>query len=308
MKKNTRTAALLVVVCLSILGVGASSPFTSSSNLNQRLEELEKQNVALRQEVADLKIKVDILTDRVNQACAGSGQGLSMSPGRSPRSGPSSNPGVPDLRVVRLSPETTPPNLPRGKLIVEHEDAESPSVLEHNANSGGAPLPGTNYVPLPDPETTMKPGSEPSITEQTMPASPGPSTPAPASTARDEPSAYQEIKSLIDQGDKDGATPFLEQYLKAYPKGIHVSEVASWLGDNYFSRNEYQKAIKTFSLVTEDHPESNQAPDALFKIGLSWLELNQASKGAAALREVKVLYPFSSAAEQAEQKLKSCCQ
>jgi TolA-binding protein len=60
-------------------------------------------------------------------------------------------------------------------------------------------------------------------------------------------------------------------------------------------------------IVTENHYESDFAPEALYEIGLAYLELGQPEEAGSALREIRILYPFSETAEKAQELLSTCC-
>lgn len=313
--KKVRIAGLGMAVCVAVLCTGANTSYSTSpkKDVLERLEELEKQNAALTQQVNDLKTRVELLTERVNTLYARLPSGnVAGGPAAGSSGG---NAGVPgDLEVVRLSPEPNqrtgpasppPSNRPRGRVIVI--DSNNPTA----ANSDPAqPLPGTNYVPLPDPETTMAPppAGERSPSGPKPTGSPPPmASPSSPASARDEASLFQEIKKLVQENRRAEAVPLMETYLKQFPKGPHMDAVAYWLGEEKFARGDYEAAIKSYRLVTENRPESNYAPEALYKIGLALLELSRRDEAAEVLEEVKILYPFSEAAVKAEQKLASCC-
>jgi TolA-binding protein len=302
MKKKRRLAAFTAAICLSILCMGAANPFQSSSRKEQqkRLETLEKQNADLRQQVIDLKMKLDILTQRVNASCGGPAGGATFT--SDDLTITAAPPSVPGLEVVRLKPESREPAKPKGRLIVTRSDPESTVLVEH-----GVPLPGTSYVPLPDPETTLgadgannKSGAAP----VTTPMARASTSPVPA---RDEISAFNPIKELVDEGKADEAAPLMEEFLKQYKNGAHEDRVAYWLGTHLVRQGRHGEAVKTLKIVTENHYESDFAPEALYEIGQAYLELGQPEEAGSALREIRILYPFSETAEKAQELLSTCC-
>jgi TolA-binding protein len=316
MKRKTRWAVIGTILGLALLCLGASNPlekFTppNTGSMKGRVEELEKQNAALQQQVADLNRKLNILSQRVNAGCGGGGEaGAFNSDGGS--SGYMKE--APGLSVVRLQPEGKVPGgpgseEPKGRLMVQ--SSSNPEAANLIANH--QPLPGTNYVPLPDPALAVS-------TEGAAagPASPAPApvlaTPAPAPSgpkpapSPNEVAAYDDIRALVAQSKLDDARPLMESYLQSYPGGSHEAEVANWLGMNLFTAGDYAKAIENLKLVTDKHYESAVAPDALYIIGLCYFEQNKTKEAGDAFRDVKKLYPFSKAAQLAETKLATCCQ
>jgi len=296
---NARIAGSAVLLSILCLGAG---PFSfsglSKKELAERVEILEKQNAELRTQVSDLSRKVGLLAQKVNMACL-------KDAGARTLAGPASKE-IPDLEVVRISPEGLARERerikPRGKLIVAHSDGESMSLIEH-----GAPLPGTDYVPLPDPAGTVsrKGGAEAGAR---VPAMARPEKGAENQAGQEESSAsFENIRELVDKGEQARAAPFMQKYLEENPGGPKEDMVAFWMGQHLFNEGDYKRAIEYYRIVTERHVESDSAPEALYKTGLCWLELERTEEAADALREVKILYPFSQAAKQAEDKLLSCC-
>ena len=301
MMKMTRMGALAGVICLSALCLSADiTPRPVHKNSAERIEALEAQNIELRKQIAELNQKIEILTSRVNESCGG---GRSFG-AENITTGPA--PSVPGLSVVRLQPNgsasagapAAPPARGKGRLIVTSSNEESALLVEH-----GAPLPGTNYVPLPDPAGPPAPSAEPKPAG-TMAMAENAAAPSPPAN---EAAAFKQIKELLGSGKTDEAVPLMEDYLKRHARGAHEDEVAYRLGDYLFSQGEYARAIPVLRQVTENHPESSWAPDALYKVGLSYLELDKTSEAESALQEVGILYPFSEAAGKAAKKLEACC-
>ena len=63
------------------------------------------------------------------------------------------------------------------------------------------------------------------------------------------------------------------------------------------------RAISSFLKLVDRYPQGNKAPDALFKIGLSYSQLKNPEKATEFLTRVMDNYPFSSAAKQAKTTL-----
>lgn len=305
MMNKTRALILSAMMAFSLLCIAADSPFQiiSKRELLNRIEQLEHQNFALRQDLSDLNRRMEVLTERVNSM---TGPGTARAPGAS-----SMPQGVPDLEVVVINPNQAKvaPPAKRGRVFIQGSDGDHSMLIEHRS-----PLPGTNYIPPPDPETAgtrPAPAPKPAAPPATPPP-PAPSVAAPKpppSPSPDEGSAYKELKALWEKGEEDQALPLMEAYVRDHRRGAHIDEVAYLLGEEFYQRGEHDKAIRYLRVVADERPESTRyAPEALFLIGLCHLELGQLEPAADALREVKILYPFSEAAVKADQELASCCQ
>ncbi len=313
MRYTNRAAVVAVVVTASILSMGANpfKPTKSSKNdVLERLEILEKQNAELRKQVADLSTKVELLTARLN-GTSGFSSGSSYEMNDFASSAPPPN--LPGLDVVRLKPEGAQPatTRPKGKLIIAHSSDSSASLIESPRSS--SPLPGTNYVPLPDPAETMAMpvSSNNGVKSENISSYSSAPAQAPAPepvSSPGESAAYQSIKEKIESGDSGQARPLMEDYLKNHGGGANEDRVAFWLGEDHFANGDYSRAKDVYSIVTERHPASEAAAESLYKIGLCHLELGRPTAASESFREVKLLYPFSEASNKADAKLKECCQ
>ncbi len=77
-----------------------------------------------------------------------------------------------------------------------------------------------------------------------------------------------------------------------------------WIGECYYSKKEYGKAIEEFNKVLKNHPKSEKAPGARLKIGYSYLNEKNKAKAKEHLNRLIKDYPSSREAELAREKLK----
>ena len=309
--KMMRLQALSGAICLSMLCLSAdSTPKPIFRSQSARLEEVEKQNLELKKQVAELNEKLDILTRRVND-CAAGGSASTNFGDESVSRGPAPNV-PPGMETVRIRPEsssvlTGPGTVPSsnrvkpGVVIVTSSDEDSTTIAPQSG-----PIPKTNYVPLPDP---ANPSSPPPVLAYPSASSSVPAASAPAansaSLAAGEAAAYKQLKDMWSSERTDQAVPLMEEYLKKHPKGAHEDEVAYHLGDYYFNQGEYPKAAQAFRVLRETHYTSNLAPDAIYKLGLCYEKMGMAKEAQEALEEVESIYPFSDAAPKATRELQS---
>ena len=68
-------------------------------------------------------------------------------------------------------------------------------------------------------------------------------------------------------------------------------------------KRDYRSALGAFQAVLQRFPDSPKGPDAMLKVGLSQIELNQQAEGRATLQRLVDTYPQSSAARLAQQRL-----
>lgn len=76
-----------------------------------------------------------------------------------------------------------------------------------------------------------------------------------------------------------------------------------WVGETYYSKKEYEKAIEAFQRVLDKYPQSEKVPPALFKTGLAAAELGDTKKAREALKQVIDRFSTSDEAKLAKIKL-----
>lgn len=75
------------------------------------------------------------------------------------------------------------------------------------------------------------------------------------------------------------------------------------IGDSYFNEKQYRAAVLEYQKVRETWPRSRYLPDALYKLGLSFLQLGLRDEARAFLQEA-AKYPAQEAGKLAAAKLK----
>ncbi|MGH8457572.1 MAG: tol-pal system protein YbgF, partial [Stenotrophobium sp.] len=93
--------------------------------------------------------------------------------------------------------------------------------------------------------------------------------------------------------------------LDKWPNGHYADSASYWMGEAYYVKRDYKSALAAFQSVLDKYPGSTKAPDAMLKVGLTQLELNQVDQGRATLRKVIQTYPNANAASLARQRLDS---
>ena len=76
-----------------------------------------------------------------------------------------------------------------------------------------------------------------------------------------------------------------------------------WLGESYYGKKDFSRAIDAYDQVQLNHPASEKVPAALLKKGYAYLALKDRKKAASALKQVIDLYPKSPEANKAMDKL-----
>ena len=78
-----------------------------------------------------------------------------------------------------------------------------------------------------------------------------------------------------------------------------------WMGESYYDRGLWRKALQTFQQVIQNYPLENKVPDAMLKLGLCQKQLNNIRQAREILLQVAELYPKSPVARIAQDRLKT---
>jgi tol-pal system protein YbgF len=76
-----------------------------------------------------------------------------------------------------------------------------------------------------------------------------------------------------------------------------------WLGECFYDRKDYASAVREFRKVIEHYPSGNKVPDALLKVGYSYLLLGSTEAGKQTLLQLQRSYPRHEAAGLAAARL-----
>ena len=123
------------------------------------------------------------------------------------------------------------------------------------------------------------------------------SAPLPSDAQKRE---YQQAYGLIKEKRFDEAINSLHLFIEHYPEGELAGNAYYWLGEVYLVLPQLEQAKQAFSVVVSAFPQHRKAPDALFKLGVSYDRLQDPAKSEQFLNEVQLKFPESTAAKLAK--------
>lgn len=128
---------------------------------------------------------------------------------------------------------------------------------------------------------------------------------APANSSPAEAQDYQTAyNTLIKQGDAATASRLFQDFLQNYSDSALAPNAWYWLGESYYITNNYALALKSFSILNQQYPNSNKAPDAYLKSAYCHLELKDTATGKKELEQIIAKYPDSPVADMARGRLR----
>lgn len=115
---------------------------------------------------------------------------------------------------------------------------------------------------------------------------------------------YQEAFRLLKQGEYDKAISAFNAFLGNYPQSQYSENAQYWMAEAFFVTRRYNEAITEYMELVSNYPQSQKAANSLLKIGVSYYELGQKEEGRKVLKDLIERYPGTTAAQDAETRLK----
>jgi tol-pal system protein YbgF len=116
---------------------------------------------------------------------------------------------------------------------------------------------------------------------------------------------YRDAYDTFHKGDLEGARRKFEAFLKQYPNTELSDNAQFWIGETYYLKKDYEKAILEYEKAIVKYPEGDKIPAAVFKQALAFLELGDKTNAKNLLKRVIEKYPQSDQAQLAKKKLET---
>ena len=116
---------------------------------------------------------------------------------------------------------------------------------------------------------------------------------------------YREAFETYQRGDMEGARKKFEAFLKQYPNTDLSDNAQFWIGETYYAKKDFERAILEYEKAIVKYPEGDKVPAAILKQAFSFLELGDKTNGKNLLRRVMERYPQSEQAETAKKRLET---
>lgn len=188
------------------------------------------------------------------------------------------------------------------KQVEQHLSALRASAAQRSepapAIAEAAPLPQAIPAPVPPPA--------PAQTQDFASSSAAAITPRAenrSAALMADRESYERTLTRFKDGDLDGARQGFAEFLVQHPHSDLAPNARFWLGESYYGKRDFSRAIDAYDQVQLNHPASEKVPAALLKKGYAYLALKDRKKAASALKQVIDLYPRSPEANKAIDKL-----
>jgi tol-pal system protein YbgF len=116
---------------------------------------------------------------------------------------------------------------------------------------------------------------------------------------------YRDAYETFQKGNFEGARRKFEAFLKQYPNTELSDNAQFWIGETYYLKKDFEKAILEYEKAIAKYPEGDKVPAALFKQALAFLELKDKTNARNLLKRVMERYPNTEQAQMAKKRLEA---
>jgi tol-pal system protein YbgF len=168
--------------------------------------------------------------------------------------------------------------------------AENSADIEKLKMTRQAPIPSPTSQTPPQPQEIKREGKE----EVTVP--------------QNDKQLYQYALDLYFKGNIEESRKAFTEFLKKYPDSDLYGNAIFWAGQTFYAEKKYKDAIDIWEIFLKKCDEGkikkcNKYPDAMLKLGYSYIELGNVEKGKQYLQDLIKKYPDSEPASLAKKKL-----
>lgn len=171
------------------------------------------------------------------------------------------------------------------------------TALEQRQGVGTSPTGPAGAPAPPPPDSNPSPGAPDApprnlgtISPRDLAAAPPPTL--PNGTPKEQ---YEYATSLLlaDQNIEKAETA-LRAFIDKHPKHRLASNAYYWLGETFYVRRNFQKAVHIFAEGYQKFPKGGKAPENLLKLGMSLGQLKQNKKACTAYASLLSYFPKAS--------------
>lgn len=141
------------------------------------------------------------------------------------------------------------------------------------------------------------------VTSLPPPASAQPAAAAPATPPVSAENLFRNATRDFQAANYNLAGPQLSDYIKLFGSTEQAADAQFYLGEIFYSQQQYDQAVDAYSLVLDRYPEGKITPDAQYKKGMSLLKQGRSDDASREFREVLRKFPRSDAAAQCKEAL-----
>lgn len=114
---------------------------------------------------------------------------------------------------------------------------------------------------------------------------------------------YNTGVTMLNRGSRSTARRAFEEFLSRFPNHTLAADSRYYLADILVQEDRWEEAIVAFNEIPELYPASARVPEALYRIGLAYLQLERPAEARDYLNRVVTGFPTSGSAVLAQEAL-----
>lgn len=150
---------------------------------------------------------------------------------------------------------------------------------------------------------TLQSASGAAVAAQSAGAAPSANNASPAAKTPEDLYAIGYNSAIEKRFDE--ASVSLAAFLSTYPDHKLASNAQYWLGEVYYAKGDYERAILEFDKVVKKYPKADKSAAAMLKEGFSFEKLGSVKEARVLMENVIEKYPGSPEADIAAKRLKT---
>jgi tol-pal system protein YbgF len=114
---------------------------------------------------------------------------------------------------------------------------------------------------------------------------------------------YRSALAALRAGKHAPALAAFRRFLVRYPTHDYADNALYWIGECYYDLKEHRSAAREFRGVIERYPRGNKVPDAMLKLGFSYLAAGETATGRQVLESLRRAFPHHASSALATTRL-----
>lgn len=273
-----RTLVTSIILTVAVgCGTGQQLLDKKLTELNTQLTQLRKNQATMSVTMEDLETRLFLVQDELDTARNGT---------------PKARRRMNDLPVVRVQPQHGPESVFDPRADQRHDIGKrDDGILEYDqltdsgevVRAGGTPEPaGPKAVEPPKRRTSPPPVQQ---------------------SDRDAKKLYSESYDHVKARRYEKAITGFTQFVERFPNHSYADNAVYWMGECYYDRGLWLKALSLFQQVISSYPLGNKSPDAMLKLGLCHQQLRNYSQARDVLTQLTQIYADNPVASIAKTRL-----
>lgn len=120
----------------------------------------------------------------------------------------------------------------------------------------------------------------------------------------DKDTLWREAQTRVAAGQREDARRFLRAYVQRFPQDARAPEAMILIGKTFALEGKHTQAAGEYQKLMDTYAKSPQVPEAMFQLGLSFVELRFCGDARAILQDLAKRYPKSNRSSEARARIK----